>query len=119
MKKRVHIISFKHAWDGIWYSLTTQPNFQVHVIAAFAVIFAAWYFQVTKVEWIMLLFAIALVFVAEMLNTAIESVTDILILEFNKHAKIAKDVAAGMVLLSAVFAVVVGLIIFFPYLASF
>lgn len=116
MKKRVHIISFKHAWDGIWYSLATQPNFQVHLIAAFAVVFSAWHFQVTKTEWIMLFFAIALVLVAEMLNTAVESVTDILILEFNKHAKIAKDVAAGMVLLSAVFAAVVGLIIFLPYI---
>lgn len=116
MKRRVHIISFKHAWDGIWYAVTTQPNFQVHLIAAFAVVFSAWHFQVTKTEWIMLLFAIALVLVAEMLNTAIESVTDILILEFNKHAKIAKDVAAGMVLLSVVLSVVVGLVIFLPYL---
>lgn len=117
MKKRVHIISFKHAWDGIWYTLATQPNFQVHLLATCAVIFAAWYFEVTKTEWIMLLFAIALVFVAEMLNTAIESVTDILILEFNKHAKIAKDVAAGMVLLSVIFAVIIGLVIFLPYMS--
>ena len=116
MKRRVHIISFKHAWDGIWYAVTTQPNFQVHLIAAFAVIFSAWHFGVSKTEWIILLFAIALVLVAEMLNTAVESVTDILILEFNKHAKIAKDVAAGMVLLSVVLSVVVGLVIFLPYL---
>lgn len=116
MKKRVHIISFKHAWDGIWYSLATQPNFQVHTLASFVVIFAARYFHVTKTEWIMLLFAIALVFVAEMLNTAIESVTDILILEFNKHAKIAKDVAAGMVLLSAIFSAIIGLLVFLPHI---
>jgi diacylglycerol kinase len=115
MKRRVHIISFKRAWDGIAYAVITQPNFQVHLIAAFAVIFSAWYFQVTKTEWIMLFFAVALVLIAEMLNTAIESVTDILILEFNKHAKIAKDVAAGMVLLSAAFAAIIGLAIFLPY----
>ncbi len=115
MKKLFHIISFKHAWDGIWYSLTTQPNFQVHTLVSFAVIFTAWHFQVTRTEWVILLFAIALVLDAEMLNTAIESVTDILILEFNKHAKIAKDVAAGMVLLSVVLAVIVGLVIFLPY----
>lgn len=118
MKKRVHIISFKHAWDGIVYALTTQPNFRVHLIATYVVIFSAWHFDVTRAEWLMLLFAIALVLIAEMLNTAIESVTDILILEFNKHAKIAKDVAAGMVLISVVFAVIVGLVIFLPYLSQ-
>jgi diacylglycerol kinase len=116
MKRRIHIISFKHAWDGIWYAVTTQPNFQVHLIAAVVVIFSAWHFQVAKTEWIMLLFAIALVLVAEMLNTAIESVTDILILEFNTHAKAAKDVAAGMVLVSVLLSVVIGLSIFLPYL---
>lgn len=117
MKRRVHIISFKHAWDGIWYAVTTQPNFQVHLIAAFAVVFSAWHFEVTKMEWIVLLLAIALVLIAEMLNTAIESVTDILILEFNKHAKIAKDVAAGMVLLAVVLSIIVGLVIFLPYVS--
>lgn len=117
MKRRVHIISFKHAWDGIWYAVTTQPNFQVHLIAAFAVVFSARHFEVTKMEWIVLLLAIALVLIAEMLNTAIESVTDILILEFNKHAKIAKDVAAGMVLLAVVLSIIVGLVIFLPYVS--
>ncbi len=116
MKRRIHTISFKHAWDGVWYAVTTQPNFQVHTLASFAVIFSARHFEVSRTEWAILLFAIALVLVAEMLNTAIESVTDILILEFNKHAKIAKDVAAGMVLLSVVLAVIVGLVIFLPYL---
>jgi diacylglycerol kinase len=118
MKRRVHIISFKHAWDGIWYAVTTQPNFQAHLFVAFVVVYSAWHFNVSKTEWIILLFAIALVLVAEMLNTAIESVTDILILEFNKHAKIAKDVAAGMVLLSVVLAVIVGLAVFLPYIMA-
>lgn len=117
MKRRVHIISFKHAWDGIAYAFTSQPNFRAHLIAAYIVVFSAWHFEVSETEWIMLLFAIALVLVAEMLNTAIESVTDILILEFNKHAKIAKDVAAGMVLVSAIFSAVIGLVIFLPYLS--
>lgn len=115
MKRRVHVISFKHARDGIWYSIATQPNFRIHLLAAFMVIFSAWHFDVTRTEWIMLLFAIALVLVAEMLNTAIESATDILILEFNKHVKISKDVAAGMVLVAAIFSAIIGLIIFLPY----
>lgn len=118
MKRRVHIISFKHAWDGIWYSITTQPNFRVHLFVAFIVIFSAWHFEVTKMEWIVLLLAIALALIAEMLNTAIESVTDILILEFNKHAKTAKDVAAGMVLVSAVCAAIIGFVVFWPYLLT-
>lgn len=115
MKRRIHIISFKHAWEGILYAFTSQPNFLAHFFFALLAVFLGLHFGISKVEWLFILFSIALVLVAEMLNTAIESVTDILILEFNRHAKIAKDVAAGMVLLSAVFALTVGLIIFGPY----
>ncbi len=115
MKRRVHLISFKHAWEGLRYAFTSQPNFVVHLSFAILVILAGCYFGITQTESIILLFSISLVITAELLNTAIESMTDILIIEYSKHAKIAKDVAAGMVLFSALSAVVVGTIIFLPY----
>lgn len=112
----VHRISFKHAFDGIVYVLRSQPNFRVHLIALTLVLVASWYFQVTVQELLILILTSMVVIVAEMLNTAIESVTDLITIKFSQHAKIAKDVAAGMVLVAAIMAVVIGCIIFIPYI---
>jgi diacylglycerol kinase len=119
MRRHPHFISFKHAWEGIAYAFTSQPNFIVHLLFAIAVLFAGCYFHITQTETVILLFSISLVIIAELLNTAIESVTDILVIEYSKNAKIAKDVAAGMVLFSAFSAVIVGAIIFLPYIVLF
>ena len=116
MRRRIHVISFRHAWDGLVYAFTSQPNFCVHFLFALFAILLGCYFRITQTETLVLVFTISLVFVAELLNTAIESMTDILIIEYSKHAKIAKDVAAGMVLFSAFTSLVIGAIIFLPYL---
>lgn len=109
-----HHISFKHAWDGIKYASSTQPNFRVHAIIGALVIVFAIVLQVSLVEWIVLLLTITLVIVAEMINTSIEAMTDLIEEKHHRHAKIAKDVSAGMVLISAISAVIVGLVIFVP-----
>ena len=111
-----HTVSFKHAWDGIVYTLRTQPNFRIHVSAAIAVLTAAFFFNVHYIELVILLFTIAFVIIAEMINTSIESMTDLITKEHRKQAKVAKDVSAGMVLVSAFFAVFVGIAVFTPYL---
>lgn len=80
------------------------------------VILAGFFFKITKTEWLILFFTFSLVIGFEMVNTAIESMTDILTLRYDISAKNAKDTAAGMVLVSAIFSIVVGLIIFIPYL---
>jgi diacylglycerol kinase len=85
------------------------------VIATLSLI-AAWRLELTHIEFLLLLFTISLVITSEMVNTSIESVTDLLTKEYRLEAKIAKDVAAGMVLTSSLLAVVVGLVIFAPHL---
>lgn len=111
---RIHRISFKHAFDGFVYAVKTQPNFRFHLLATVAVILMGIYFSISPVEWLILVFTINTVLVAEMVNTSIESMVDLITLERRADAKIAKDVSAGMVLISATLAVVVALIVFLP-----
>lgn len=113
---RRHTVSFKHAFDGIVYMVKTQPNFRFHLLATLIVLLVASILGVTRVEFLLLLFAIMLVIVAEMLNTAVEAMTDLLTQKQSVYAKISKDVAAGMVLLTAFIAVVVGVSVFLPYI---
>lgn len=117
-KERVHTISFYHAWNGIMYAFKTQPNFRFHFFAAFCVIVAGFYFDIGKLEWVIIGFTIMTVLVAETINTAIEQVVDLLTDKYHLNAKHAKDVSAGMVLVAAIFSVFVALIIFTPYFAE-
>jgi diacylglycerol kinase len=74
------------------------------------------YFNITKVEWMMIVFATGFVFVSEAFNTAIEIDIDLTSPNYHPYARDTKDVAAGAVLISAIMAVIIGLIIFLPYL---
>lgn len=111
---RRHKVSFGHAWDGLVYTIKSQPNFQFHLFAILVVVSSGYYFQISFIEWLVLIFTFNFVLVAEMINTAVESVVDLIIREQRGEAKIAKDVASGMVLVSAIFSVVIGLMIFIP-----
>ncbi len=111
---RKHTVSFKHALDGLWYTVRSQPNFRFHLIAMIGVILLGIYYTITTVEWLILLFTFNTVIVAEMINTSVESMVDLITMERHQDAKVAKDVAAGMVLVSALFAIGVGLFIFWP-----
>jgi diacylglycerol kinase len=111
-----HRVSFRHAIDGLIYVCKTQPNMRIHGAIALAVLGAGWYFSLSRGEWLILLFTIMLVFVAEMVNTSVEAMTDLITKEYKQEAKIAKDVSAGMVLLTTLVSVVVGLVVFGPYL---
>jgi diacylglycerol kinase len=117
-KKRVHSISFVHAWHGIVFAFKTQPNFRFHLVVAILVVVAGWYFEIGNLEWVILAFTIMTVLVAETINTALEQVVDLLTDKYHLNAKNAKDVAAGMVLVAVVFAVIVGLIIFLPHVTA-
>jgi diacylglycerol kinase len=111
---RIHRISFRHAFDGFLYAIRTQPNFRFDLLATVCVILLGIYFSVSSIEWLVLVFTINTVLVAEMLNTSIEAVVDLITLERRTDAKVAKDVSAGMVLISAFLSVIVALIIFLP-----
>lgn len=115
---RKHHISFKNAFAGIFWALRTQPNFRVHFFFAAAAIALGLYFGVPHLTMAILLFTILLGLAAEMINTAIESVTDLVTRQWRQEAKIAKDVSAGMMLLVAVGAVGVAIFIFAPYFTA-
>ena len=108
--------SFKVAFGGIYYAFLYNRNLKIHVLAAVLVIFASIFFKVSPFENAILGIVILLVFAAEMINTAIEEMVDLITTEHRKEAKIAKDVAAGMVLVVATGALIAGILIFTPYI---
>lgn len=109
-----HTISFKNAFAGIWTAITTQANIRIHFLVASIIIGFSVYFEVTHTELLVLILTICMVMIVEMINTSIEFLCDAITLEHNEYIKYAKDVSAGAVLLSAIFATLVGLIIFIP-----
>lgn len=111
---RVHHVSFRHAGEGLIYTIRSQPNFRFHLLATVSVFLLGLYYRITTLEWLVLVFTVNMVLVAEMVNTALESMVDLITLEYRQSAKIAKDVSAGMVLVSAALSVVIALIIFLP-----
>lgn len=115
-EQRAHLDSFKDAFAGLAWSAKTQPNFKIHLLLAGAAILLSWFLQITLVEFAIILFAIVLGLTAEMINTSIESMTDLITTEYRQSAKIAKDVAAGMMLTAAIGAVLVALVIFIPHI---
>lgn len=106
--------SFKYAFEGIGEALKTEQNLKIHFFIMIAVITAGLVFKINAMEWIACVILFGLVISLELINTAIETTVDIAMPEKNEKAKLAKDVAAGAVLISAIMAIVVGLIIFLP-----
>lgn len=109
-----HHISFKHAFSGLWWAITTQPNFRVHLVLSTIAIYLCWFLEVNSIEWAIVIFTIVLGLGSEMVNTALEAMTDLITKEWRKEAKIAKDVAAGMMLTVAFGAIIVALLILGP-----
>jgi diacylglycerol kinase (ATP) len=106
--------SFVYAFEGIKAFLRYEPQALIHVIAASAVIIGGFYFEINHHEWIAVVFAIGIVVVSEMLNTAIEKLTDMVSPEIHPQAKVVKDLAAGAVLMASMVAAVIGLLVFLP-----
>ena len=104
--------SFNYAFEGIIHVLRTQRNMRIHFVVAGVVLVVAFAAGVSNYELIALLLAISFVLIAEMINTAIESTIDVATTSFDPHAKLAKDIAAGAVLIATVNAVAVGYIVF-------
>lgn len=108
--------SFKYAFEGIWHALRHNRNLRIDFFFAFLVGLLGLYFQITSLETIILVITILLVISSEMINTSLEEMVDLIIQEHRKEAKIAKDVAAGMVLVAAIGAIIIGVFIFTPYI---
>lgn len=109
-------VSFKYAWAGVRYAFKTQRNFKIHTAIATLAISLGLYLQISTVEISLVCLTCALVMVLELLNTAIESVVDLTVKQtYHELAKIAKDCAAGAVLISAIAAVLIATFILLPY----
>jgi len=103
------------ATRGILIVIRTQPNAWIHLVATLAVLLAGKLLNVSRGEWIALIFAIGIVWTAEALNTALEFLADEVSLERRERLGIAKDVGAGGVLLASITAAIIGLLIFLPH----
>jgi diacylglycerol kinase len=110
------IAGFRYAFRGLWYVLRTQRNARVHVCIAFLAILLGVVLHISALEFAMIFVAITGVFIAEMFNTVFELCIDLASPDYHPLAKIAKDVAAGAVLLSAMLAAVIGVFVFGPHL---
>jgi|SRR3989344_7026131 len=105
---------FRNAFRGLYVFSKTTRHLFIHMISALVVVVFGFYFKVSNLEWILLIFAIGFVFVTETLNTAIEIDIDLTSPEYHPYARDTKDVAAAAVLLSVFTAIIIGLIIFLP-----
>lgn len=116
MKSPNLLASFRFALEGIAYTFRTQRNFKIHCAVTLAVVVVGLWVGLGTDQWAILAVTVALVFMAELVNTALEAIVDHVAPEFHALAKVAKDCAAGAVFLTAFFAVFVGLLVLGPRL---
>ena len=116
--RAVAIQSFNYAFEGIIHVLRTQRNMRIHFGIALVVLIAGLAVDVSRLELIALLLAIAFVLIAEMLNTALEAAIDVATTSFDPMAKLAKDIAAGAVLIATVNAIAIGYLVFSGQVAN-
>lgn len=107
---------FYFAFNGIKYSFKTQLNFRIHAFMSVLALFLSYILQIAIRELIWIIFAISLVLVVELINTAIETLVDLVSPEFNPKAGLIKDISAAAVLIAAIFAFLVGCFVFLPKL---
>ncbi len=108
--------SFKYAFEGIFYGIKNARNLQIDIVIAILVTICGFLFNISILEWTLVLICFALVMSLELVNTAIEEVVNLASPNIHPLAKVSKDVAAGAVLLSAIFSSIIGIIIFLPKL---
>lgn len=112
MKKRIK--SFGYAGRGIRVVFRSEPNMRIHIVVGLLVLICGFIFKISIIEWILCLLCFGLVLGAEMINTAIENVVDLVSPNHHILAGKAKDIAAGAVLICAIISVIIGLLIFVP-----
>ncbi|WP_457616125.1 diacylglycerol kinase family protein [Lutibacter sp.] len=106
--------AIKYAAKGFWLLITTEHSIIAQVLIACVITVLGFMFHISHTEWLFQIIAIALVLVAESLNTAIEKIADFIHPNYNKQIGFIKDIAAGAVFFAAIFAIIIGLIIYIP-----
>ncbi len=107
--------SFYYAWSGLVSTYKSEQNFRLQVLVSIIVVAISVYFRLSRKEWVIVLLVICLVLLLELLNTALEKVMDILEPKIHHYVKLIKDVMAAAVFLASLFAVIIGVLIFWPY----
>jgi diacylglycerol kinase (ATP) len=108
------LTSFKYAFAGLWYVLRTQRNARIHLSVTAVVVALGLWLGLSRIEWAIITITVGTVLAAEAFNTVAEAAVDLATTRYHPLAKIAKDVAAGAVLLTAIMAIIVGLLILGP-----
>ena len=116
-KKRL-LNSFKYAFEGIISALKSEQNLKTHIAIMILVIIFGIILKINKIEWIICIILFGFVISLELVNTAIENTVDLITMEKNPKAKIAKDVSAAAVLIAAITSIIIGLIIFMTKLIN-
>ena len=106
--------SFSYAFSGIRLALKNEPNIRIHFIIAILVAILAYFLKFSKLEWIVLLFTIAFVLILELINTTLEAIVDMVSTGVRSKARVAKDISAAAVLISALLSLAVGAFLFLP-----
>jgi|SRR5690625_2866528 len=119
LKDRKDMIGLKYAWQGLIKVTLEERNFQIHLLIGSTVVIAGFICQLNYIEWSIILLTICLVLVMEMINTIFERFIDYFKPEKHEKAKHIKDIAAGCVLVTSIFAIVIGLAIFIPKLIQY
>lgn len=107
--------SFVYAWQGILTAFKLEMKMRIHIICACAVIFLSLYFHLNALEWMVVVFCIGLVLIAEMFNTALELLADHITPTRHPQIKKIKDIAAGAVLMAAITAAIIWIILIYPH----
>ncbi len=110
------INSFRYAIEGLISSFKTERNMKIHILAMIIVIALGLIVRLNKIDWYICIILIVLVISSELFNTAIETIVDMISPEKNEKAKLVKDISAAAVLVLAIGAVIIGLMVFIPYL---
>lgn len=119
MKKTNLLNSFKYAFEGIWSAIKKERNLKIHIVIMFLVIVFGIIFNISKIEWFVCILLFGGVIAFEIVNTAIETTIDLITMEKNPKAKLAKDASAGAVLVMAIISVIIGLMIFMPKILEY
>jgi undecaprenol kinase/diacylglycerol kinase (ATP) len=108
------LMSFGYAFSGIKTALKREPNIRIHLVLALLAIILAFFLKFNPVEWIILAFTISFVLILELVNTTLEALVNIVSPEVKEEARVAKDVSAAAVLISAILALFVGAFLYLP-----
>jgi diacylglycerol kinase len=117
-KRAAFLQSFVYAFAGVRYVVGTQRNMRVHLAIAVLALAAGVWLHISPIEFALIFMAIVSVIVSEMFNTVVEACVDLAVQRYHPLAKVAKDVAAGAVLVNAILSVIVGLLVFGPHLLA-